>query len=134
MPGLTPGLPTWPLAQDLDPASFLPGAHPRPWWERALGLAPRQQQLVGLMAQGLQRRLEGGGQVKQLRQPSGQLEQALGPSTLVFLSGGCRRSTGSRVPRAPPGAVTGGRRAAGCYPGLRPLPLPGASALGIQFL
>ncbi|KAL4452411.1 hypothetical protein ABPG75_008073 [Micractinium tetrahymenae] len=74
------------MPEDLDPASFLPGAHPRPWWERALGLAPRQQQLVGLMAQGLQRRLEGGGQVKQLRQPSGQLEQALGPSTLVFLS------------------------------------------------
>ncbi len=74
--------------QDLDPASFLPCAHPRPWWERALGLAPRRQQLVGLMAQGLQRRLDGGGQVKQLRQPSQQLEQALGPSTLVFLSGG----------------------------------------------
>ncbi|KAL4450095.1 hypothetical protein ABPG77_010764 [Micractinium sp. CCAP 211/92] len=74
------------MPEDLDPASFLPGAHPRPWWERALGLAPRRQQLVGLMAQGLQRRLDGGGQVKQLRQPSQQLEQALGPSTLVFLS------------------------------------------------
>lgn len=68
--------------QDMDPASFV--RRERPWWERVLGL-PAQR--VGLMAQGLQRTLDGAGRVQALRQPSGQLVDALGPSTLVFLSG-----------------------------------------------
>lgn len=40
------------------------------------------------MAQGLQRSLDSGGRVQALREPSQQLAAALGPSTLVFLSGG----------------------------------------------
>ncbi|PSC72324.1 sugar kinase [Micractinium conductrix] len=71
------------MPEDMHPASFVPSS--RPWWERALGLlGPRQQ--VGLMAQGLQRQLEAGARVAALPTPSHQLEAALGPSTLLFLS------------------------------------------------
>lgn len=70
-------------AQDLDPVSFVRHAA-RPWWQRALGL-PGQQ--VGLMAQGLQRGLDSAGRVRALAQPSALLADALGPDTLVFLSG-----------------------------------------------
>lgn len=70
------------MPEDLDPQGFVQLAA-RPWWHRALGL-PVQR--VGLMAQGLQRALEGGGRVRQQAQPSPQLVDSLGPSTLVFLS------------------------------------------------
>lgn len=42
---------------------------------------------VGLMAQGLQRGLDSAGRVRALAQPSSLLADALGPDTLVFLSG-----------------------------------------------
>lgn len=61
------------------------------------------------MAQGLQRGLDTGGRVVSFAQPSAQLVDALGPDTLVFLSGqapassaggpavgGCAASTGGR--------------------------------------
>ena len=42
---------------------------------------------MGLMAQGLQRGLDAAGRVHALTQPSALLADALGPDTLVFLSG-----------------------------------------------
>lgn len=70
------------MPEDLNPSAIV--LHSRPWWERVLGLPPRQH--VGLMGQGLQRRLDAGGHVRQLSQPTPQLLDALGPATLVFLS------------------------------------------------
>lgn len=69
----------------------------RPWWQRALGL-PGQQ--VGLMAQGLQRGLDSAGRVRALAQPSALLADALGPDTLVFLSGAYWPGWGDDVPAA----------------------------------
>ena len=54
--------------QDMDPASFV--NHRLPAWDRLLGA--RQQ--VGLMAQGLQRALDTGKKVYQLKEPSQQLK------------------------------------------------------------
>ncbi|GAB4814283.1 hypothetical protein N2152v2_001329 [Parachlorella kessleri] len=68
------------MPEDMDPASFV--NHQLPAWDRLLGA--RQQ--VGLMAQGLQRALDSGKKVYQLKEPSQQLKDALGPHTAVFLS------------------------------------------------
>jgi hypothetical protein len=57
----------------MDPASFV--RHQLPLLDRLLGA--RQQ--VGLMAQGLQRALDSGGKVLQLKEPSQQLKVRVRP-------------------------------------------------------
>lgn len=64
------------MPEDLDPASFLP--RPGPGGRPGHGLA--------LMAQGLQRWLDGSGRVQPLKAASPLLESALGPHTTVYLS------------------------------------------------
>eukprot|EP00887_Chlorella_sp_A99_P004829 scaffold4.g4829.t1 len=73
------------MPDDMDSAAFVADA--RSSWRGWLGcLALGRPQLVGLMAQGLQRDLDYGQRVVAVRAPSEQLLASLGPGTSVFLS------------------------------------------------